>query len=178
MDRLLQHFEEPVAGGDGQRYVVYVHGRSRPGDTWQGWLVFERQSDGLRFETPVETTQPSERDVIHWASALSSTYFEGALARALRGSLPRVAAAPAPAPLIDRGVDHATLESRRGAIQQEILSLFRKVGEHRLLTRDIFAALPYGHADIVRAIDDLEKTQRTVVRRTEEGNDWLFLTRG
>jgi hypothetical protein len=61
------------------------------------------------------------------------------------------------------------------AIQNDILALFKRAEGGRLLTRDVMESLPYGSADVARAIDDLEKTQRRVVRRTEEGNDWLFL---
>ena len=175
MDRVLQHFEEPLVAEDGQRYTVYLYGRSRPADTWQGWLVFERQRDGARFETPVETTQPNENAVLYWGTGLSDTYFMGALERALRGSLPPVEARVVPPPLIDSGVDHSTMEARRATIETDILALFRRSGDRQLLTRDVIAALPYGSADVVRAIDDLEKTQRRVVRRTEEGNDWLYL---
>ena len=175
MDRVLQHFEEPLVTKDGQRYTVYLYGRSRPGDTWQGWLVFERQSDGARFETPVETTQPNENAVLYWGTGLTDTYFAGALERALRGAIPEVEPRPVPAPLIDSGVDHSTMEARRAVIEKDILELFKRAGDQRLLTRDVIEALPYGSADVVRAIDDLEKSQRRVVRRTEEGNDWLFL---
>jgi len=176
MDRVLQHFEEPLVTEDGQRYTVYLYGRSRPADTWQGWLVFERQNDGARFETPVETTQPNENAVLYWGTGLSDTYFTGALERALRGAVPPVEARPVPPPLLDSGVDHGTMEARRTTIETDILALFRHSGDRQLLTRDVIAALPYGSADVVRAIDDLEKTQRRVVRRTEEGNDWLYLT--
>lgn len=177
MDRVLQHFEEPVVTSDGERYIAYLYGQSRPGDTWQGRLVFERQSDGARFETPVETTQTSEEALLYWGTGLSTTYFSGALDRALRGSLPPVNARPAPAPMIDRGADHSTVEARRTAIENDILALFDRAGDGRLLTRDVIDALPYGSADVVRAIDDLEKSQRRVVRKTEAGNDWLFLNR-
>lgn len=36
--------------------------------------------------------------------------------------------------------------------------------------------LSNAHADVVRAFEDLEKQRGLVNRRTEEGNDWLFLT--
>jgi hypothetical protein len=82
MDRLLQQFEALLARG-GETYTVSVYGRSRPADTWIGWLVFERQRDGRRFSTPAETTQPDEPAIIYWASGLEKTYLDGALDRAL-----------------------------------------------------------------------------------------------
>jgi hypothetical protein len=83
MDQLLQQFEALVDDGAGNRYAVYLYGRSRPGDTCQGWLVFERTSDGRRFSTPAETTQPNMEAVAYWGTGLSATYFDGALQRAL-----------------------------------------------------------------------------------------------
>lgn len=82
MDELLQVFEKPVAEAAGL-YTVSLYGRSRPADTWQAWLVFERVSDGRRFSTDVETTQPNAEAVLYWATGLSETYLEGALDRAL-----------------------------------------------------------------------------------------------
>ncbi|SRR6184192_2985683 len=101
MEQLLQQFEKPIADKSGVSYTVFLYGRNRPGDTWQGWLVFERSNDGKRFATDVETTQPNA-DAIH--------------------------------------------------------------------------ELPYAHADTIRALEDLEKQGGLLVRRTEEGSDWLFLT--
>jgi len=85
MDTLLQQFETPFTDGDGKTYVVSAYGRSRAHDTWQGWLVFERQSDGRRFATPVETTQPDEEATRYWATGLGATYFDGAFLRAMNG---------------------------------------------------------------------------------------------
>ena len=51
MERLLQEFEQPVRDTGGILYRVYLYGRSRPADTWQGWLVFERTTDRQRFAT-------------------------------------------------------------------------------------------------------------------------------
>ena len=65
MERLLQTFETPFRDTDGDTYDVQVYGRSRPGDTWEGWLVFTRQRDGVRYITPTETTQPSSEAVLY-----------------------------------------------------------------------------------------------------------------
>src|ERR1051326_5368853 len=83
MDQLLQQFEAPIRDANGNLYVVYLYGRDRPSDTWQGWLVFERRRDGTRFTTPVETTQPNKEAVLYWGTGLEETYLEGALERAL-----------------------------------------------------------------------------------------------
>ncbi|MFP5245903.1 MAG: hypothetical protein ACLGH0_04340, partial [Thermoanaerobaculia bacterium] len=107
MDELLQQFDAPVRDRDGELYTVFLYGRSRPGDTWEGWLVFERGRDRQRFTTPVETTQPNRNAVVYWATGLTSAYFEGALDRAKHP----IVAAPAnaaSAPLVGYGVDHET----------------------------------------------------------------------
>src|ERR1051326_3266274 len=73
MDEILQQFEQPVIDESGERYAVYLYGRSRPGDTWQGWLVFERQNDGRRYATGVETTQPNRQAILYRAAAAPAT---------------------------------------------------------------------------------------------------------
>lgn len=123
MDELLQRFETPVVGRDGSEYDVSLHGRSRPHDTWEGWLVFERKSDGREFPTQVETTQPSADLIIYWASGLGGAYFEGALERALRPASTREAVAPS-MPIVSGGVDATTRAQRLSTLERDILELF------------------------------------------------------
>ncbi|HYU25699.1 MAG TPA: hypothetical protein VEO74_10880 [Thermoanaerobaculia bacterium] len=85
MEQLLQQFEKPITDRGEASYTVYLYGRSRPADTWQGWLVFERASDGKRFATDVETTQSNAEAILYWATGLTDAYFDGALERATRG---------------------------------------------------------------------------------------------
>ncbi|HEX7809093.1 MAG TPA: hypothetical protein VF608_10215, partial [Thermoanaerobaculia bacterium] len=95
MERLLQEFERPFTGADGVTYRAFVYGRSRPSDTWQGWLVFERTDDGRRFATDVETTQSNSEGIVYWATGLSDAYFDGALERATKEpSKPKPVSAP------------------------------------------------------------------------------------
>src|SRR5260221_10573910 len=96
MQTLLQEFERHLVGSDGEEYAVLLYGRSRPGDTWQGWLVFVRGRDNRRFATPVETTQPNAEAIVYWSSGLTNTYFDGALRRAMD---PNVVIPQPPAPL-------------------------------------------------------------------------------
>jgi hypothetical protein len=172
MNRLLQQFEAPVTAGDGTRYNVYLYGRERPGDTWQAWLEFERMPDGMRFTTDVETTQPDAEAILYWATGLTDAYFDGALARALK---PR----PAPAatvPGLETAVDSDTRRAQLADVEREVLGCFRQREALRLLTQAVFDELPHAHATVVRALEDLEKQGGLLVRRTEEGSDWLFLT--
>lgn len=173
MDQLLQEFERPIANTAGL-YRVFLYGRSRPADTWQGWLVFERVADGVRFATDVETTQPSAQAILYWASGLTEAYFEGALDRALQPHPHNATAISTPAPVI--GGNAATRRRRLGALERAVLNCFGRHRVTRLLTTTLFEELRYAHADIVRALEDLEKQGGLVVRATEEGNDWVFLT--
>lgn len=161
MDQLLQQFEQPVTRGN-ESYAVYVYGRSRPADTWQGWLVFERTRDGQRFTTPVETTQSSAQGVIYWATGLSNAYFDGALQRAMRPARQPVAEIVHP-----EGLAH---------IECDVVDFFSRHHVSRALTDALFYEIPHSHAQIVRAIEDLEKGGRMLVRRTEDGSDWVCLT--
>ena len=178
MERLLQTFELPFVDTDGETYDIHLYGRSRLGDTWQGWLGFQRRRDAHTFATDVETTQPSAEAVIYWATGLGATYFEGAFARARRPNqrASRTAAAPTPAPLRDGSASHTTYLHRLRVLEQDILRVFTRHDTPQLTTENVLAALPHAHADVIRALEDLEKEKHLLVRRTEWGNDWLLLT--
>ena len=175
MDHTLQYFEKPVTGRDGAEYIVSLFGRSRPHNTWEGWLVFERRDDGRTFSTGIETTQPNSAAILHWAAGLSDAYFEGALERALREKRtprPRVMNPP----VVSGDVDANTRAARLSRLERDILSLFQARDAERLPMRIVFAELPYSGADLVRAVESLEKQRHAVVRTTDEGTDWLLLT--
>lgn len=172
MERLLQQFEAPVRDSAGALYNVYLYGLERPGDTWQSWLVFERASDGRRFTTGVETTQPNAEAILYWATGLTDTYFDGALQRALQPQSPSRVAAPA----VEAAVDTETRRARIAEVERAVLSCFGRRQAVRMLTQAVFDELPYAHATVVRALEDLEKHGGLLLRRTEEGSDWLFLT--
>jgi hypothetical protein len=62
-------------------------------------------------------------------------------------------------------------------IEQYILNYFKGHMAGKVLTRDIFdSTVEYTNADMVRALEDLEKKWRMLIRYTEEGNDWTRLT--
>ncbi len=69
-------------------------------------------------------------------------------------------------------------KARLAEIEEYVLGSFAARRSARLLTREVFGGDPrYSNADIVRAFEALEKQHRLLVRFTEEGNDWLQLTR-
>jgi hypothetical protein len=66
---------------------------------------------------------------------------------------------------------------RLQAIEQYILRFFQAQGHTRILANELFGSTSeYANADLVRALEDLEKTHRLLVRHTTEGNDYLSLT--
>jgi len=135
-------------------------------------------NEDIRFEKhhpPVETTQPDAQAVLYWASGLTDTYLEGALERALAVTIAPRSISDAP-PLVGYGVDAVERKRRLTQVERHVLALFQNIRLTRLLTERVLDQLPYAHADVVRAIEHLEKEMRLVQRRTENGNDWLFLT--
>ncbi len=174
MEHLLHTFE--FFDPERESWATHLYARSRPGETWQGWLVFTRNRDGVTYTTDVETTQASAENVLLWAQGLTSTYFDGAFERARRAALPPPIAVAAPLPLRDARADHATYHARLNALERDILACFTARSAKQLETRTIFEALPHANADVVRALEALEKRERLLARRTEGGTDWVVLT--
>lgn len=66
---------------------------------------------------------------------------------------------------------------RLQAIEKYVLGFFQAEGHTRILAHDLFGSTAeYANADLVRALEDLEKTHRLLVRHTTEGNDYISLT--
>jgi hypothetical protein len=61
-------------------------------------------------------------------------------------------------------------------IEEYILALFRMRATVRLLAKEVFDSThEYANADFVRALEDLEKKKRLLVRYTNQGSDWIQL---
>ena len=62
-------------------------------------------------------------------------------------------------------------------IEIYVLGYFQARMRARLLAKEIFDSTnEFANADIVRALEDLEKHERLLVRHTTEGNDYVSLT--
>ena len=62
-------------------------------------------------------------------------------------------------------------------IERYVFSFFQEQRHSRILAKDLFdSTTAYANADIVRALEDLEKRERLLVRHTTEGNDYVSLT--
>jgi hypothetical protein len=62
-------------------------------------------------------------------------------------------------------------------IEQYILGFIQRRQQSRILAKELFdSTAEYANADLVRALEDLEKKHRLLVRYTNEGNDYVSLT--
>jgi hypothetical protein len=58
-----------------------------------------------------------------------------------------------------------------------VLAFFQARRRSRILANELFdSTAEFANADIVRALEDLEKRERLLVRHTEEGFDYISLT--
>lgn len=68
-------------------------------------------------------------------------------------------------------------KQRLERIERYILGFIQNRQQTRILAKDLFGSTAdYANADIVRALEDLEKHERLLVRHTYEGNDYITLT--
>jgi hypothetical protein len=74
--------------------------------------------------------------------------------------------------------NQAAMDKRRlHQIEKYVLDFFQTEQHTRILAKELFASTSaYANADIVRALEDLEKKERLLVRHTTEGNDYISLT--
>jgi hypothetical protein len=62
-------------------------------------------------------------------------------------------------------------------IERYVINFIQEQQQSRILAKDLFdSTTAYANADIVRALEDLEKHERLLVRHTTEGNDYISLT--
>lgn len=62
-------------------------------------------------------------------------------------------------------------------IEKYVIGFFQAQQHTRILAKELFDSTgAYANADIVRALEDLEKKERLLVRHTTDGNDYISLT--
>ena len=62
-------------------------------------------------------------------------------------------------------------------IEKYVIGYFQARQHTRILAKELFdSTSTFANADIVRALEDLEKKERLLVRHTTEGNDYISLT--
>lgn len=58
-----------------------------------------------------------------------------------------------------------------------VLTFFQAQRRSHILAKELFnSTAEFANADLVRALEDLEKRERLLVRHTQEGNDYISLT--
>ena len=68
-------------------------------------------------------------------------------------------------------------KQRLRQIEQYVLGFFQAERRTRIIAKELFnSTSTYANADMVRALEDLEKKERLLVRHTTEGNDYISLT--
>ena len=70
------------------------------------------------------------------------------------------------------------MERRRlEQIEEYVFRYFQEQQRTRILAKELFdSTSTYANADLVRALEDLEKKSRLLVRHTSVGNDYISLT--
>jgi hypothetical protein len=62
-------------------------------------------------------------------------------------------------------------------IERYVIGFFQAQQQSRILAKELFESTgAFANSDIVRALEDLEKKERLLVRHTTEGNDYISLT--
>ena len=62
-------------------------------------------------------------------------------------------------------------------IEKYVIGYFQARQQTRILAKELFDSTTiFANADIVRALEDLEKKERLLVRHTTEGYDYISLT--
>lgn len=90
MAEVLVEFESEFESPDHGRFTARACGRERPEGLWECWLEFTPRAGGAVVRTGRESTQPSRDAARYWATGLTTTYIDGALARTLVPALPHV----------------------------------------------------------------------------------------
>ena len=68
-------------------------------------------------------------------------------------------------------------KQRLRQIELYVLGFIREQQHTRILAKDLFDSTgAYANADMVRALEDLEKKERLLVRHTADGNYYISLT--
>ena len=68
-------------------------------------------------------------------------------------------------------------KNRLEQIERYVIDYFQARQQTRILAKELFDSTSiFANADIVRALEDLEKHERLLVRHTTESNDYISLT--
>ena len=81
MNDLVHTYSEVVRDPEGRAYAPELHAQERIDGIWETWLEFRGIGRDVLLRTNRESEQANRRAVLHWASGLQPSYFDGALLR-------------------------------------------------------------------------------------------------
>ena len=169
MPEVLNQLAAPILSVDGQAYRSQVVGADMPDGRWEGWIEFIPLDGGQPVRTPRETTQPNRADTLYWASGLSATYMEGALARAL--NRPVVTSVPHGRPLFNEPAREFVISKGRPQPHVEaVLDPFSVYEKGEVLLRKELGALSSWHlVNIVLAyrLSDRSETELSTMSHAD-----------
>jgi len=150
MAQVVRTFDVPVFLDD-KPYQAQVCVRPE-GHLWEGWIEFIAEDGSDVRRTSRETTQPDFNAVVYWATGLSGTYLEGAMARTL--AKPTVTMRELPEPYFDRPDAPTNVVAEPVAVDRAVLDPFSvgAKGEH-LLRSELGALRAWHLRNIVRAYE-------------------------
>jgi hypothetical protein len=170
MPEVLVQFEELVLSSDGTPYRAQACGAAMDTGMWEGWIEFVPVDGGTPVRSPRETTQPNRGDAVYWATGLSATYLEGALARALRAPIVKPIVPDAqpiftsPAPVFT-----SVEASAEPAPAHAILDPFSVYEKGETLLRNQLGALSAWHLVNIVVAYELSEEPITVLNRLPQG---------
>jgi hypothetical protein len=136
---------------DGVPYHAQVCARP-DGHIWEGWIEFIADDGSDVRRTPRETTQPDLDAMLYWATGLSGTYLEGALARTL--TKPAVTVRELPEPYFEEPERPLDVIAARPRVESAVLDPFSVAAKGETLLRRELGALSSWHLrNIIRAYD-------------------------
>jgi hypothetical protein len=163
MTEILISYEDEVRASDDTAYRARAVGQERDG-LWDGWLEFEAERGTVH--TGRETTQPNRDAVFYWATGLTNTYLEGALARALSPAPQHVA--DWETPQLRHAAPADATQARTIPAATAVLNPFAVHAEGARLLRDQLGALDADHLrNIIIAHDLADAANEELAALTE-----------
>ena len=175
---VIQHYSQQLQGEHEVKYSVLANGRGKLWSIWEyRWILCLRhQSTYLHTDREYSARQSCV------AYEQRPACFEDALhPQAERKGASRMEWQLQPDSEINCAFESEEEESimerlKLEEMEEYILAHFRMRATGRLLAKDVFdSTQEYANADLVRALEDLEKKKRLFVRYTNEGSDWIQL---
>lgn len=166
MPEVFTQFAGPVLSADGEAYRAQVVGAEMADGRWEGWVEFIPLNAGEPVRTPRETTQPNRTDAVYWATGLSATYMEGALARAL--DRPVVVTTPPLAPMFNGPAPEVVTARVPQPKVHAVLDPFSVYEKGESLLRKELAALSSWHlVNIILAYGLSDSTEAALARLSQ-----------